>query len=52
MRGKTKGWGKGEESMIAVTKGRAEVRKQPEMRVSLPDSCGTNNSRFLTKQRE
>lgn len=42
MRGKTKGWGKGKESTIAVTEGRAEVRKQTEMRVSLPDSCGAN----------
>lgn len=42
MRGKTRGWGKGKESMIAVTEGRAEVHKQAGMRLTPPDSCEAN----------
>lgn len=41
MRGKKKGWGK--ESMIAVTDGRAEVRKQAGMSVTPPDSYEANS---------
>ncbi len=43
MRGKKKRWGKGEESMIAVTGGRAEVCEQTGMRGTPPDSCGANS---------
>lgn len=42
MRGKNKGRGKGNESMIAGTEGRAELCKQARKRVTPPDSCEAN----------